>query len=61
MPFIRAYRFLYAAAAVFVFATTTSAQSADTTTRIGAIVDQTGGSTSPHYRAAIDGACTIWR
>ena len=54
MPFIRASRFLCAAAAAFVFATPASAQSANTTIRIGAVVDQTGGSTSPHYRAAIE-------
>ena len=54
MPFIRAGRFLCAAAAALVFATPASAQSANTTILIGAVVDQTGGSTSPHYRAAIE-------
>jgi hypothetical protein len=54
MPFIRKCRFLCATAAAFVFATPASAQSANTTIRIGAVVDQTGGSTSPHYRAAIE-------
>jgi hypothetical protein len=54
MPFIRACRFLCAVALAYVFATPASAQSANTTIRIGAVVDQTGGSTSPHYRAAIE-------
>ena len=54
MPFIRAGRFLCAAATALVFATPASAQSANTTILIGAVVDQTGGSTSPHYRAAIE-------
>jgi hypothetical protein len=54
MPFIRKCRCLCAAAAAFVFATPALAQSANTTIRIGAVVDQTGGSTSPHYRAAIE-------
>ena len=54
MPFICASRFLCAAAAAFVFATPASAQSASSTIAIGAVVDQTGGSTSPHYRAAIE-------
>jgi hypothetical protein len=53
MPFIRACRFLCAVALAYVFATPASAQSANTI-RIGAVVDQTGGSTSPHYRAAIE-------
>ena len=54
MPFVRACRFLSAAAAVLVFATPALAQTVSTTIRIGAVVDQTGGLTSPHYRAAIE-------
>jgi hypothetical protein len=54
MPFIGARRYLYTAAAAFVFATPALAQTASTAIRIGAVVDQTGGSTSPHYRAAIE-------
>ena len=53
MPSVRACRLLSAAAAVLVFATPALAQTVNTI-RIGAVVDQTGGSTSPHYRAAIE-------
>jgi ABC-type branched-subunit amino acid transport system substrate-binding protein len=53
MRFIRASRFLFATAAAFSLVSPAAAQSASTIP-IGAVVDQTGGSTSPHYRAAIE-------
>ncbi len=37
-----------------MFTAAAFAQSVNTTIPIGAVVDQTGGSTSPHYRAAIE-------
>ena len=45
---------LCAAAATLLFSAAASAQPVNTTIPIGAVVDQTGGSTSPHYRAAIE-------
>ena len=54
MAFIRASKFLCAVAATLMFAAAAFAQSVNTTIPIGAVVDQTGGSTSPHYRAAIE-------